>query len=98
MREVRGLAEDARKTLQAMQLETVGADADRLLNDLDSRLAILIEKLNGVDVRALNDTFAGTRDAARNLNDALEELKTHPSGFLFGGAPPPASGLSKEDK
>ena len=96
--EVKSLAEDARKTLQGMQLEAVGKDAGKLISDLDSRLAILIEKLNGLDVRALNETFAGTRDAARNLNDALEELKKHPSGFLFGGAPPPAAGLDKEKK
>ena len=96
--EVRGLAEDARRTLQGMQLEAVGKDAGKLINDLDSRLAVLIEKLNGLDVGALNETFAGTRDAARNLNDALEELKKHPSGFLFGGAPPPAAGLDKEKK
>ena len=96
--EVRGLAGDARKTLEAMQLESLGKDTGKLINDLDSRLAILIEKLNGLDVRALNETFAGTRDAARNLNDALEELKKHPSGFLFGGAPPPAAGLEKEKK
>jgi phospholipid/cholesterol/gamma-HCH transport system substrate-binding protein len=96
--EVRGLAEDARKTLQGMQLEAVGKDAGRLVSNLDSRLSILIEKLDGLDVRALNETFAGTRDAARNLNEALEELKKHPSGFLFGGAPPPAAGLDREKK
>ncbi len=96
--EVRGLAEDARRTLQGMQLEAVGKDAGKLVNNLDSRLSILIEKLDELDVRALNETFAGTRDAARNLNDALEELKKHPSGFLFGGAPPPAAGLDREKK
>lgn len=96
--EVRGLAEDARKTLQAMQLEAFGRDAGQLVKNLDSRLSILIEKLDDIDVRALNETLSGTRDAARNLNDALEELKKHPSGFLFGGAPPPASGLDKEKK
>ena len=96
--EVRGLAVDARKTLAGMQLEALGTDTGKLVRNLDSRLAILIEKLDGLDVRALNETFAGTRDAARNLNDALEELKKHPSGFLFGGAPAPAAGLDKEKK
>jgi ABC-type transporter Mla subunit MlaD len=96
--EIRALASDARHTLQAMQLERVGQDADRLIRELDGDLEALIQKLSAIDVRALNDTLAGTRDAARNLNDALEELKRHPSGFLFGGAPPPASGLEKEKK
>jgi len=98
VREYQGLAGDARQTLQALKLERVGADADRLLNDLDNQLQVLIARLNAVDVPALNDTLAGTREAARNLNDALEALKTHPSGFLFGAAPAPVSGLSMGDR
>jgi ABC-type transporter Mla subunit MlaD len=98
VREYQGLASDARQTLQALKLERVGADADRLVNNLDSQLQVLITKLNAVDVPALNDTLSGTREAARNLNDALEALKAHPSGFLFGGAPAPVSGLSKGGK
>jgi MlaD protein len=98
VREYQGLASDARQTLQALKLARLGADADRLLNNLDSQLQVLIARLNAVDVPALNDTVAGTREAARNLNDALEALKTHPSGFLFGSAPAPMSGLSKGDK
>jgi phospholipid/cholesterol/gamma-HCH transport system substrate-binding protein len=96
IREVSGLAQEARKSLQEMKLGAVGQDASRLLNNVDERLAALIDKLSGIDVRALNETLAGTQEAARNLNDALEELKKYPSGFLFGGAPPPAAGLEKE--
>jgi ABC-type transporter Mla subunit MlaD len=96
--EIKGLAEDARAELKGMKLDAVGADAARLLNDLDARLATLIDKLSGIDVRSLNDTLAGTRDAARSLNEALEQLKRYPSGFLFGGAPPPAPVLEKEKK
>jgi ABC-type transporter Mla subunit MlaD len=98
VREYQGLASDARQTLQALKLERVGADADRLVNALNNQLQVLIARLNAVDVPALNDTLAGTREAARNLNDALEALKTHPSGFLFGAAPAPVSGLSKSDR
>jgi phospholipid/cholesterol/gamma-HCH transport system substrate-binding protein len=96
--EIKGLAEDARADLRGMKLDAVGTDAARLLNDLDARLAALIDKLAGIDVRSLNDTLAGTRDAARSLNEALEQLKRYPSGFLFGGAPPPAPVLEKEKK
>ncbi len=98
IKEIKGLAEDARADLKSMKLDAVGADASRLLDDLDARLAILIEKLSGIDVRSLNDTLAGTRDAARSLNEALDQLKRYPSGFLFGGAPAPAPVLEKEKK
>ena len=96
--EYQNLASDARQTLRAMKLEAVGTDTDRLVNRLDSQLQILIAKLNAIDVPALNDTLAGTREAARNLNDALEALRAHPSGFLFGAAPAPVSGLAKEPR
>jgi len=98
VREYQGLAIDARRTLQAMKLENIGADTDRLVNNLDTQLQILILRLNDVDVPALNDTLAGTREAARNLNDALEALKTHPSGFLFGGAPVPLTSVTRTDR
>jgi len=98
VREYQNLASDARQTLRAMKLEAVGTDADRLVNRLDSQLQILIVKLNAIDVPALNETLAGTREAARNLNEALEALRAYPSGFLFGGAPAPVSGLAKEEK
>ncbi len=98
VKEIQGLAEDARADLRSMKLDAVGEDAGRLLNDLDARLSVLIDKLSGVDVRSLNDTLAGTRDAARSLNEALDQLKRYPSGFLFGGAPPPAPVLEKEKK
>lgn len=98
VREYGGLATDARQTLQALKLERVAVDADRLVNNLDGQLQVLIGRLNAIDVPALNDTLAGTREAARNLNDALEALKSHPSGFLFGGAPPPVLGLSRVER
>jgi ABC-type transporter Mla subunit MlaD len=98
VKEIQRLAEDARADLRSMKLDVVGEDAARLLTDLDARLAVLIDKLSGVDVRSLNETLAGTREAARSLNEALDQLKRYPSGFLFGGAPPPAPVLEKEKK
>jgi ABC-type transporter Mla subunit MlaD len=98
VREYQGLAQDARKTLQAMRLEKLGPDVDRLVNNLDTQLEVLIHNLNDVDVGALNDTLAGTREAARNLNDALEALKEYPSGFLFGPPPAELRAVAKEDK
>ncbi|HYX19629.1 MAG TPA: MlaD family protein [Thermoanaerobaculia bacterium] len=98
IREIQGLAQDARADLKAMKLEAVGSDANRLLDNLDAKLSVLLDKLSGVDVRALNETLAGTRDAARSLNQALDELKRYPSGFLFGGAPPLAPALEEKKK
>ena len=51
VREYQGLASDARQTLQALKLERVGADADRLVNDLDSQLQVLIARLNASTCR-----------------------------------------------
>jgi phospholipid/cholesterol/gamma-HCH transport system substrate-binding protein len=96
--EIKGLAEGARSDIHDMKLGAIGDDARKLLDNLDARLALLIDKLSGVDVRSLNETLAGTRDAARSLNEALELLKRYPSGFFFGGAPPPAPVLEQEKK
>jgi paraquat-inducible protein B len=96
--EIRRLAESARSDINDLKLAAVGDDARKLLDNLDARLSVLLEKLSGVDVRSLNDTLAGTRDAARSLNQALDQLKRYPSGFLFGGAPPTAPVLEQEKK
>jgi ABC-type transporter Mla subunit MlaD len=98
IRDVEGLVGDARTTLQSMRLGGVGDNANRLLDDLDVRLGTLLDRLSAIDVRSLNDTLAGTREAARSLNEVLEQLQRYPSGFLLGGAPPPAPGLEKEKK
>jgi phospholipid/cholesterol/gamma-HCH transport system substrate-binding protein len=96
--EIQGLVTDARTTLQNMRLEGLGENANRLLVDIDARLGTLLDRLSAIDVRSLNDTLAGTREAARSLNEVLDQLQRYPSGFLFGGAPPPAPGLEKEKK
>jgi phospholipid/cholesterol/gamma-HCH transport system substrate-binding protein len=96
--EIKRLADGARQDIHDVKLGAIGNDARKLLDDLDARLAVLLEKLSGVDVRSLNETLAGTRDAARSLNQALDELKRYPSGFLFGPAPPPAPVLEQEKK
>jgi ABC-type transporter Mla subunit MlaD len=99
LQETQALAKDARGTLQGMGLEAVGRDADRLvvgLQESNARLQQLLDRFSSVDIRDLNETLAGTRQAARHLNDAIEELKKYPSGFFFGQEPPPARGVEKE--
>jgi phospholipid/cholesterol/gamma-HCH transport system substrate-binding protein len=96
IREVEVLVQEARAAVQSLRLGTVSDNANRLLDDLDARLTSLLDRLSAIDVRSLNDTLAGTREAAQSLNEVLDELKRYPSGFLLGGAPPPAPGLQKQ--
>jgi ABC-type transporter Mla subunit MlaD len=99
--EFRALAKEARGTLRGMRLEAVSADADRLvlgLQDSNARLRRLIDRFAGIDVRDLNETLAGTRRAARHLNDSLEELRRYPSGFFFGKEPPPPRSIDEEGR
>lgn len=97
--EFRGLAREARGTVRGMQLEAVGEDAHHLLlglQDSNAKLQRFLDRLSGVDIRDLNETLAGTRQAARHLDDTIEELRKYPSGFLFGKEPPPARSVDKE--
>lgn len=96
--EYQGLGQDARRTLQAMQLDKLGPDADVLVKNTDAELRLLLAKLGAIDIQALNETLAGTRQAARNLNEALEALRANPSGFLFAGPPRPVSEREKGDR
>jgi ABC-type transporter Mla subunit MlaD len=99
--EVRTTARDIRTELASMRLEEVGKNANQLLVGLQGtsdRLERTAGRLSTFDFRNLNDTLAGTRQAARELNEVLEELKRYPAGFLFGDPPPPASAVSKEKK
>jgi ABC-type transporter Mla subunit MlaD len=96
--ELRALAKDARGTLRGMQLEAVGQDSRRLLlglQDSNARLQQLIDRLSSIDVRELNETLAGARQAARHLNDTIEQLNRNPSGFLFGEPPPHVKGVGE---
>jgi paraquat-inducible protein B len=94
--EFRAVASEARGTLSRMHLDALAGDADRLLGGLQESNAgaqRLLDRLGEVDVRELNDTLASTREAARRLNDAIEQLNRYPSGFLFGKKPDPVGSL-----
>jgi ABC-type transporter Mla subunit MlaD len=100
IKDVEVLVQETRGAVQSLKLGALSDNANRVLDDVDQRLEVLLDRLSAIDVRALNDTLAGTREAARSLNEVLDELKRYPSGFLLGGAPPPAPGLQppKEKK
>ena len=96
--EFRAVASEARGTLSRMHLDMVAGDAHRLLGGLrESNAGVqrLVDRLADVDVRELNDAVSSTRDAARHLNDAIEQLNRYPSGFLFGEKPEPVRSLEE---
>jgi ABC-type transporter Mla subunit MlaD len=99
--EARKAIVNIRSEVDNLKLAEIGKNTNGLLVGLQStnaRLEVTAGRLSNVDFRNINDTLAGTRDAVRNLNDVLDELKRYPSGFLFGDPPPPAAALSKEKK
>jgi ABC-type transporter Mla subunit MlaD len=82
-------------TVKNLQLEKLTRDADVLLRDADvlaGQLRDTVGKLEpgltSVDFDSLNQTLAGARQAIRNMDDVLDELKKYPSGFIFGRPPP----------
>ncbi|HET9596985.1 MAG TPA: hypothetical protein VFP65_15455, partial [Anaeromyxobacteraceae bacterium] len=98
-RDVRGLASDARRTLDGMRLEAVSAETRQLLASLrasSERVQHLAERWEGVDVREVNAAVAGARQAAQGLEAAAQQLRRYPSGFLFGKQPPPATAVEGE--
>jgi phospholipid/cholesterol/gamma-HCH transport system substrate-binding protein len=99
--EARKAINDIRGEVDSLRLAEIGKNTNGLLlglQDTNGKLERTAGRLSNLDFRNLNDTLAGTRDAVRNLNDALDELKRYPAGFLFGDPPPPAAALSKEKK
>jgi ABC-type transporter Mla subunit MlaD len=96
--EFRAVASEARGALSRMHLDAVAGDADRLLGGLqesNAKVQRLLDRLGDVDVRELNDTLASARDAARRLDDTIDELKRYPPGFLFGEKPDPVRSLDE---
>jgi len=94
--QVQALAREARGTLRRAGLDAVGRRAGRVLAELErstERLDGLARRFSGIDVRGVNDAIAGARRAARQLDEAVGDLRSYPAGFLFGGEPPPAEGL-----
>jgi ABC-type transporter Mla subunit MlaD len=93
--------QEIRVQVEKLRLEELGRNANQLLlglQDTNDKLERTAGRFSNLDVRNLNDTLAGTREATRELNDVLQLLKGYPAGFLFGDPPPPASALSKEKK
>jgi paraquat-inducible protein B len=99
--EVRSLANDTRQSLAQMHLDALVKDAGALVmsaRQTEAKLDRLVDRAAGIDVREINQTLASARRAAQHLDDAAEELRRYPAGFLFGDAPPGVRGLDEEKR
>jgi len=99
--EVRSLANDTRQSLAQMHLDALVKDAGALIvsaRETEAKLDRLVDRAAGIDVHEINQTLASARRAAQHLDDAAEELRRYPAGFLFGDAPPRVRGLDEEKR
>ena len=99
--EVRSLANDTRQSLAQMHLDALVKDAGALIvsaRETEAKLDRLVDRAAGIDVHEINQTLASARRAAQHLDDAAEELRRYPAGFLFGDAPPRVRGLGEEKR
>ena len=67
----------------------LGTNANSLLTESRATISQLQPALANIDFNALNQTLANAQRTLRDLDDVVAELKTYPSGFLFGSPPPP---------
>jgi len=99
--ELGALARDTRRAVADMHLDALGRDADALVlaaGETNGKIDRLVDRFSAVDVRQVNETIASARRAAQHLDDAAEELRRYPAGFLFGEAPPRIRGLDEEKR
>jgi hypothetical protein len=61
-------------------------------------VASLQPGLANVDFDALNQTLINARRTLNDMDDVLAQLKQYPSGFIFGGPPPPVKTVQPSSK
>jgi ABC-type transporter Mla subunit MlaD len=74
----------------------LGTNASSLLTESRATVAQLQPALANIDFNALNQTLANAQRTIRDMDDVLTELKSYPSGFLFGNPPPPVKVVQPE--
>jgi ABC-type transporter Mla subunit MlaD len=97
--QVGALARDARGTLRRARVDELASGANQALGSLQTsteRLNQVLDRVADIDVQGVNATLASARRAARDLNEAMAELRRYPSGFLFGEPPPPATAVEAQ--
>lgn len=67
----------------------LGTNANSLLTEFHATAAQLQPALANIDFNALNQTLANAQRTIHDMDDVLTELKSYPSGFIFGNPPPP---------
>jgi ABC-type transporter Mla subunit MlaD len=68
---------------------SLGTNANSLLSESRDTVAQLQPVLANIDFNALNQTLANAQRTIHDMDDVLSELKSYPSGFLFGRPPAP---------
>jgi len=67
----------------------LGTNANSLLTESRATISQLQPALANIDFNALNQTLANAQRTLHDMDDVVAELKSYPSGFLFGSPPPP---------
>jgi ABC-type transporter Mla subunit MlaD len=76
----------------------LGTNANSLLTESRATISQLQPALANIDFNALNQTLASAQRTLHDLDDVFAELKNYPSGFLFGGPPPPVKEVQPSAK
>ena len=77
---------------------SLNTNANSLLAESRETVAQLQPALANIDFNALNQTLANAQRTIRDMDDVLTELKSYPSGFIFGSPPPPVKQLQPPAK
>jgi ABC-type transporter Mla subunit MlaD len=77
---------------------SLGTNANSLVTESRATISQLQPVLANIDFNALNQTLANAQRTVHDLDDVLTELKSYPSGFLFGSPPPPVKEVQPSAK
>jgi ABC-type transporter Mla subunit MlaD len=84
---LKSVIEDTDDTVKKIKLEKLATDLDGLVGQLQNTVAALQPGLANIDFDAVDQTLANARRTIRDMDDVLSELKSYPSGFIFGSPP-----------
>jgi ABC-type transporter Mla subunit MlaD len=77
---------------------SLGTNANSLVTESRATISQLQPALANIDFNALNQTLANAQRTVHDLDDVLTELKSYPSGFLFGSPPSPVKEVQPSAK